>query len=371
MACRFAALGRLTMNPANFKHFVVTRLGIGIHHEDWYRSTLGLFEAVTFPSLCAQSSPDFASLLIVDRDMPAAARSRLAAIIEGRPNFHVVSIDLTAMNYVHQGCFDYVWDRCQDYLLGHRLITNPLDYVVTSVLDGDDAWHSETVARVNDRVRAELPAFLADELRHKTWSRHTGGMCLTFPVGLRWFTHTNVVEPMYKAFIGMSVFVAARFSSGISACSSRHSAWPWYCRVLEFRTVIVKTEEPMWVYVRHDRSEVPWDSEGRRSDPACVENLHRDFAIDFAKVEQWRGDRALRTASDDDSIPLQHSGMWAKEQLDCYFRITALNRQIAALEGQAERCGSDTAAAALIARQRALRDELCRVFREQARTMFR
>src|SRR5580698_7048852 len=305
------------MATTGLHHFIVTRLGIGIQNEDWFRSTLALFEAVTFPSLRAQSCEDFTSLLIVGHDMPASARSRLAEIIGGHPNFHVVPIDLLDMRRVRHGCFDYVWDCCQEYLLANRLITDPFGYIVTSVLDGDDALRRDTVALVRERAAAEMPEFLEAERKYFTWRRHTGGMCLTFPDGLQWFAHPDVVQPMHCPFHSMSVFVAARFSSGISACSSRHSAWPWYCRVLEFRTVVVKTEGPMWVYVRHDRSEVPWDSEGQRSGPACMEDLHRNFAIDFAKVEQWRGDRALRTASDDDSIPLQHSGMWAKEQLDC------------------------------------------------------
>jgi hypothetical protein len=41
------------MTATVFPHFVVTRLGIGVHNEDWLHSALGLFEAITFPSLCA------------------------------------------------------------------------------------------------------------------------------------------------------------------------------------------------------------------------------------------------------------------------------------------------------------------------------
>ena len=62
------------MSGLRLPHFVITRLGIGINNDDWFQSALGLFEAVTLPSLCAQSSTDFTALLIVGHDMPPATR---------------------------------------------------------------------------------------------------------------------------------------------------------------------------------------------------------------------------------------------------------------------------------------------------------
>jgi Putative rhamnosyl transferase len=359
------------MPSTALQHFIITRLGIGIQNEDWFRSTLALFEAVTFPSLRAQTCGDFTSLLIVGHDMPASARSRLAEIIDGRPNFHVVPIDLLDMRHVRHGCFDYVWDCCQEYLLANRLIADPFGYIVTSVLDGDDALHRDTVAQVQERAAAEMPEFLEAERKAFTWRRHTGGMCLTFPDGLQWFAHPDAVQPMHCPFHSMSVFVAARFSSGISACSSRHSAWPSYCEVLGFKVVVAEAGRPMWVYVRHDRTAVPWQVKDQTSDQASTELLHREFGIDFDKMERWRNDRELRRALADDAAPLSHSGTWVKEQLDCYFRITALNRQIQALERKAMRDGLDAAGHALLAQQRALCETLRNVYHEQAHAIFR
>jgi len=353
------------MSRTALPHFVVTRLGIGIRNEDWFRSALGLFEAVTFPSLGAQSCPDFASLIIVGHDMPAGARSRLDRLIGGRPNFHIVPIDLLQMHRVRHGCFDYVWDCCQEYLLGNGLIADPFAYVTTAVLDADDAWHRETVALVQERAAAEMPAFLAAERNDLHWRRHTGGMCLTFPDGLRWYAHSDVVRPRHRPFASMSVFVTARFSSGISACSSRHLAWPSYCEMLGFNPVTAEAGRPMWVYVRHDRSEVSWQLQDQVSDRTCVEILHRDFGIDFDKVAEWRKDRAAHAA------PLSHSGIPAMEQLDCYFRISALNRQIAALERRADNGDAGPADTELLEKQRALREALRDVYGRQAVSIFR
>jgi hypothetical protein len=52
--------------------------------------------------------------------MPSGARARPDAIVGNRKNFHIVPIDMLDMRQVRQGCFDYVWDCCQDYLLAGR-----------------------------------------------------------------------------------------------------------------------------------------------------------------------------------------------------------------------------------------------------------
>jgi hypothetical protein len=353
------------------RHFIVTRIGIGIHNENWHRGALSLFEAITFPSLCAQTCANFTCLLIVDRDIPAGARLRLDAIVNGHRNFHVVPIDLTAMQRVHQGCFDYIWDRCQDYLLASGMIVDPFDYIVTSVLDADDALHRKTLAVVQERMAAEMPAFLASERRNMTWTRHSGGACLTFANGLQWFAHSDVVTPLHYPHLGMSVFVAARFSSGISACSSRHTQWASYCNVVDFKNIKCEQAAPMWVYVRHDRSEVGWDANDEESDSESDRLLHAEFGIDFDKMQRWRANRELRAIAAGDNIPRSHAGMAGTEQLDCYFRISALNRQISILERDAQDAGADLSPDSLLASQRRARDQLVRRFHEQAQSLFR
>ncbi len=359
------------MSGLRLPHFVITRLGIGINNDDWFQSALGLFEAVTLPSLCAQSSTDFTALLIVGHDMPPAARARLDDIVGRRPNIHIVPINLLDMRHVRQGCFDYVWECCQDYLLAKRLVTDPFSYITTSVLDGDDAWHRDTVALVRQRSAVEMPELLAVERNDRHWRRHTGGMCLTFPDGLRWFAHSDVVRPLHRPYIGISIFVTARFSSGISACSSRHLAWPAYCEVLGFKAVTAEAGRPLWVNVRHDLAETSWDAEGLISDQESNDILHREFDIDFAKLDQWRDSRHLHRMVASPAVPLHHAGIWAMEQLDCYFRITALNRQIAALEREAKLDGLDESGHALLESQRALREALRAVYRGQARSIYR
>lgn len=84
-------------------HFVVTRFGIGVHNASWYDAALGLFEAVTYPSLRAQTSQEFTWLIVVDRHIPEPAFRRLRAIIGGSGNIHFVPLDLTTIDHVRHG----------------------------------------------------------------------------------------------------------------------------------------------------------------------------------------------------------------------------------------------------------------------------
>jgi hypothetical protein len=352
------------------------RLGLGIYHQTWYESRLGLFEAVTYPSLRAQTHQGFAVLIVVDRRIPGPALSRLRDILAETKNFHIVSIDLATLLQVRHGCWDFIWDYCQEYLIEQDLLTDPFEYVITSIIDDDDAWHRDTVDLVRRLVEPELPRLVAEEPKSLTNYRHTRGQVLTFPRGMKWFAHADVVQPYEYEFLGISVFVLARFSSGISALSSRHPAWPAMAHIAVFEVKKVQQEHPMWVYVRHDMAEMGWQLPtadnpqsidrgitGTLGDPDCTAALRADFGIDFAKVAAWRAERA-------NARQRGHGGFQAREQLDCFFRITALNRQIAALVRKQRRNGMNEKDETLLLEQQRARLELLNRLQEQGREFF-
>lgn len=358
------------------KHFIVIRLGLGVYNKTWYESRLALFEAVTCASLRAQTNQNFEALIAVDRQIPESALSRLGRITAGAPNFHLLPIDLTELRRVRHGSWDFVWDCCQEYLLEQHLVTDPFDYVITSILDDDDAWHCDTVEMVHRQFAPEVARLIADEPKRLTNYRHTGGQVLTFPRGMKWFAHEDVVQPYEYEFLGISVFVLARFSSGISALSSRHPAWPAMAHIAAFEVKKVEHAQPMWVYVRHDQAEMNWQLPtadnpqaidrgitGALGDPVCTAALRTDFAIDFDKVGAWR---AERNAARQD----RHGGFLAREQLDCFFRIAALNRQIAALERKQQRDGMNEKDEAMALQRQRERFALIHRLQQQGRDLF-
>lgn len=352
---------------ATLRHFVVTRFGIGVHNENWYRAALDLFEAITYPSLCAQTRQDFTWLVVVDKRIPEPALQRLRQIGGRGRDFHIVPLDLTTIRHVRHGCFDHVWHRCQDYIIEQRLLTDPSEYLITSSIDGDDAWRRDMVELVYGHLRPELARLVADERSRSAVVRHTCGQVLTFPHGLQWFAQTDVVQPLDYEFIGMSVFVLARFSSGISVLSSRHSAWSAMAHALMFDQKKLHLDHPMWAYVRHDRTQVAWQIDTAASDPSCNKTLHADFGVDFAKVEKWRANDAVRRAQ---ALPDRHAGLSSAEQQDCCFRIAALNCQIAALERKQQHDVLDNEGALLLLKQREARLQLLETLQRQGQQLF-
>src|SRR5438105_9323758 len=104
------------------KHFVITRIGLGLYDEPRLNKMIDLFEAVTLSSLAKQTSQEFVCLIVLDAHMPAASSSRIEKLIDGCSNFYLVPIDVTQLVQVHIGCFDWVWDRCQDFILAADLL---------------------------------------------------------------------------------------------------------------------------------------------------------------------------------------------------------------------------------------------------------
>jgi Putative rhamnosyl transferase/Polysaccharide pyruvyl transferase len=358
--------------PKALKHFIVIRLGLGVYSPAWYDDRLALFEAITCPSLRAQTDQAFIVLIVVDQQIPRPVLSRLRDIIANAPHLHIVELDLTNLRQVRHGSWDFVWDHCQDYIIEQNLLDDPFEYVITSILDDDDAWHRRTVELIHNQMAPELPRLIAEESRSLTNYRHTRGQVLTFPRGLKWFVHTDVVQPFHYEFLGISVFVLARFSSGVSALSSRHPAWPAMAQVAVFDVKRVEHDQPMWVYVRHDQAETLWQDPtanrpqqatdrgiaGQVGDSVSLQTLRAEFGIDFAKIETWRARRR-------GAPPTEHAGFPAREQLDCFFRISALNRQIAALDRKQQRNGINAKDEMMLLKQQRARLKLVRQLRKQ------
>jgi len=137
-------------------HFVVTRLGHGIYNGERLNKLVELFEAITLPSVINQTSQDFIWLVSIDSDFPDAVKSRIGQILSPHPNFFVVPIDVTELMNVRLACFDWVWDHYQDFILENHLLIEPHDYIITSILDADDAWHRDVISTVNKLVGDRL-----------------------------------------------------------------------------------------------------------------------------------------------------------------------------------------------------------------------
>jgi hypothetical protein len=63
-------------------------------------------------------------------------------------------------------------------------------------------------------------------------------------------------------------------------------------------------------------------------DSLFKQQLHRDFGIDWGRVDAWHNERRQGSGTD---APFSYKGYDASAQYDRVFKIAALNRQIRAL----------------------------------------
>jgi hypothetical protein len=325
---------------SEFTHFVMTRLGLGIYDEDRLNKMIDLFAAVTLPSVKRQTSQKFVWLIVVDADCPAASKSKIADLVASHDNYHCVLIDLTNIVNVRLACFDWLWDRCQAFILENQLINSPEEYVITSIIDADDAWNRETIATIDRLVVSNMPAAFAKQDRRGTWLRHSVGLTITFADGYVWYISARKIEPLKQELRSMSVFVCARFSSGISACSCRHTQWRKYSEILDFEVVLPALKDPMWIYSRHDEAVEYWDARDGMPMPTSFDDrLENMFGIERAKVDKWLHDYPPTKGIEKQFNPS------AALQYNLMFRIAAWNRQIQILERGSNRSDINTGVA--------------------------
>lgn len=341
------------------RHFVLSRLGLGIFSDSWFEQMISLFETITLPSLASQTSKDFVWLIVVDRGMPAPARERLERLIQPHAHFHLVTIDITQMTWMRLGGHDWIYEPCKEYILGAGLIEDPTEYITTSIIDCDDAWHVDMVRRVNSFAESRVSGLTQEEPRRGSHVRHSSGMVLTYVQGLVFFASTTAIGPSRTPFLSMSVSVLARFSSGISALSSRHAKWAEAAAVADFEPVQIENSEPMWLYVRHDRTALPWQSPAslRAATQAQMQELGRVFGIDLNRLDEWRSKYALDLKKKPKVT--DYPGHSPRVQYSRIFHLTALNRQIEALR-RGQMLPASKHLQELLATQEQRREELIR-----------
>ncbi len=308
------------------KHFILTRLGLGIFRPRWYEEMVALFLAVTAPSLQKQTSQDFEWLIVIDVGMPIAQQLVLQSFTNAHENFHLVHTDVTKMSHMRLGGHDWVYQPCHEYILGRRLVEDPTEYVITSMIDADDAWARTYIESVNTFFDGDVQKLLETEAKRKFHLRHSAGRVLTYPKGCRWFVHNDAIQPIDRAYHSNGISIIARLSSGLSGLSHRHNGWRSGAEIAAFETVEQQSANPMWLYVLHNLNDSKWFDEGALVDrKKNQEIIEKEFGVDLAKITHWHNLYGINERTD-------HTGCDPADRYSRLFRLTALNRQIAALE---------------------------------------
>lgn len=273
-------------------------------------------------------------MIVIDSAIPPESLAELTRSIKPYAFIHLVTLDTRDQPRMVHGGFSGVYERCQQYLLARGLIEDPTDYVITSLIDDDDAWNRNVVSRVDRHVDEHAPRLCATEADSKRGFlvRHSVGLFMTFTNGILWDVASDRYQQVKQHPHSMSVFVFARFSSNVAACSVRHGSWHNYTTCVGFESHVIDEAdveaEPMWIYLRHPRaiSQIPGPATGDSVDASVLDTLRAFFAIDtvafidYKKRIEAKGE--LHSGSPDES---------KFELLDLQFRIAAYRKQIECL----------------------------------------
>lgn len=126
----------------DFLHVVATRFNIGAFNEQWLEYRQELFEALTLPSLDAQTARDFTWLLAIDPDTPPHFRKRLDELVETRPYIRLLEVEL--FNDFESTVTQ--WCRDEAEALGRSSI-------LTTRIDSDDALHRNLLETAQSHAR--------------------------------------------------------------------------------------------------------------------------------------------------------------------------------------------------------------------------
>jgi hypothetical protein len=343
-----------------FPHVLITRYGIGVTNADWYAYKINLFRSITLPSISCQAREKFFWTIVIDADIPSQSLAELRDAVDAYPFIHLVTLEVGSQPRLVHGGFPDVYEHCQQYLLAHGLIEDPTEYVITSLIDDDDAWNMKVVDRIDrivDDHSARLCATEAETSRGFL-IRHSVGMFMTFANGIVWDVASDRFEQVKAPSHSMSIFIFSRFSSNVAACSVRHGSWHSYTTCVGFEVHVVDQEDPepqpMWVYIRHPRaiSQIPGPSVGSPVNAAALHSFRELFSIDVDSFMKYRD--SIRAREE------QHSGVPDDSKfdlLDLQFRISAYRRQIECLSTALVSTQTRTTSSDEFARLRCLKHE--------------
>lgn len=258
----------------NFVHCITTRFGVGIYDFEWYRYRFLLFEAITLPSLMAQTDQRFLWLIRIDPQIPQEAREHLETITGKFSNILILEWDeiyesLAPIKYMRQ-----------------NLLSETIEHIITSRIDDDDAWRVNTVEILHELYDQHLP-----ELRKYVESTEGGSFCnglvITFPLGYEWVITEKEIRESVHPCHSMSVSVISNKASAINCFSTKHNKKQWmkYAKNNNLKYIELNENTPMWLYLRHKQANTAHSKFIRSQEKPItvsekvVDSLEKNFGI--------------------------------------------------------------------------------------------
>lgn len=231
---------------------ILTRFGLYVNDEEWYREQLRVFKKYALSSLSEQEDLDFHWIVAIDEHAPKDVIESLNSCLEHFPfKSHLVIYKRREDGRTPKiGGTEWIYDEALDKIGRKNIFKHGSDFHITGMIDADDAWHKSTVKKVKSILKDKVEGIERNERHRGYLVSPSGGAVLTFRHGYYYYEDKNKLQPVLKNFQSMSVFVLSRVLSGISCHSSRHLFWAHFDKVVGFEKLIFETERPMWIYTK-------------------------------------------------------------------------------------------------------------------------
>lgn len=238
------------------QHYLVTKFNVGLYSDAssweladkagrriaqepdaWMEHRLELFETYCIPSVLNQSDQDFTWLLFLDSRTPATYRDRVRKL---------VSSCHASMLYPEPSRLNRS-STCQSLQLHvQRHLLKDTKYVITSLLDSDDAVHEHYIRRVRQALPHEAIRFRHMFDKDTTFASAAARIAVNFSWGYLFDGEsTQLFMNACNPFVSMIEDVEL-LDRPVTALSEFHNDLCKIAAVIEFIT------EPMWVHTIHE-----------------------------------------------------------------------------------------------------------------------
>lgn len=214
------------------KHFVITLFNLNlytrdkslasVHTEEWLEGRFQLFDTYCFPSMKAQTSGDYVWLCLFDADTPEKYKQRIRAyeskLSQFRPCFLTRDQTLNWKEHVRNAV-----SSC---------LSTGDEYIVTTKLDNDDAFHSATI----------------ETLQTMIYERPQEGL-YNFVDGLQYFVSLGMVLKMRYPHNHFPTLCEKNSTELKTIINYSHEK----ARKLLDHVIDIK-DKPYWIEIVHDRN---------------------------------------------------------------------------------------------------------------------
>lgn len=248
-----------------FKHFVMTRFGLGIFSEEWYKHRFEIFEAITMPSILNQTEKNFKWIIFVDINLPEYARIKFFEYTKKDSRIIIYYINQIKENIDSDNLFNLMIDSD--------------NYILTSRIDDDDAIALDTFEKVYNAIKKENLNNLDSD--------NSKSLLLTLPLGYEFDINIGRYTEYRHLSLGMAIYLLLPPHIKKSCYSYSHS------NIIEksgAKHIELNKTEHSWLYTRHLQADSRLNKvkEGyKRFDENDYKYFSDTFGVDPEKLNKY------------------------------------------------------------------------------------